>query len=91
MKASQRILVTVALLLATYLLTRWWLATPYSETAWSWINANVEGGQNPSLASDIELLAALLASFGVAMTGFYLLRLFALRITQRRDARGPQD
>lgn len=59
-------------LLLTYALTRWWLGTAWSERYWTWLN-NQFGGQRLGLASDVELITALilalLISVGVTVLG----------------------
>lgn len=57
-------------LVLTYLITRWWLSTIWSERFWTWLN-NKFGGQNLGLTSDVELvivlILALLASISVVI------------------------
>ena len=48
-------------LLLSCLLTGGWFASPFSERYWTWLN-NLLGGQQPGLASDIELITTLLVS-----------------------------
>lgn len=58
---------SVATLVLTYVQMRLWLASDWSEAAWTWINARLSDGANPGLASDIELIAALAGSFVVSL------------------------
>ena len=75
MKYAKHVAQALLVLLATYFITRWWLGTAWSERYWTWLNGKV-GGQNPGLASDVELvtilLLALVVSIGVVITTFQL-------------------
>jgi len=74
MKLLQRIAFLVLILLFAGLLTRWWLSTSMSESIWTWINGLIERGQNPGLASDIELLITLACALLVSTIGVLLIR-----------------
>lgn len=75
MKYAKHVAEALLVLLATYFITRWWFGTAWSERYWTWLNGKF-GGQNPGLASDIELvtilLLALVISIGVLITIFHL-------------------
>lgn len=75
MKYAKHVAQALLVLLATYFITRWWLGTAWSERYWTWLNGKF-GGQNPGLASDVELvtilLLALVVSIGVVITTFHL-------------------
>lgn len=77
MKIMQRLLATGMATLLTYLITRWWLGTPWSELTWTWLNQRL-GGQRPGLASDIELIAVLACALAVSV-GIVMLLVRALR------------
>jgi len=74
MKYATYIVKIFLALLITYLITRWWLSTEWSERYWTWLN-NKFGGQNLGLASDVELVTvlilSLLISIGVVMLLFH--------------------
>ena len=55
MKYVKYLAETILVLLSTYLITRWWLGTAWSERYWTWLNG-MFGGQNIGLASDVELV-----------------------------------
>ncbi|WP_194720633.1 hypothetical protein [Noviherbaspirillum malthae] len=74
MKPLQRIVFLLVILLFTGLLARWWLSTGMSESIWTWINGLIESGQNPGLASDIELLVTLVCELLVSTIGVMLIR-----------------
>lgn len=74
MKPLQRIAFLLAILLFTGLLARRWLSTGMSESIWTWINGQMERGQNPGLASDIELLITLAGTLLVSTAGVMLIR-----------------
>ncbi|WP_151635563.1 hypothetical protein [Noviherbaspirillum aerium] len=74
MKLLQRMAVLLPVLLCAGLLTRWWLSTSMSESIWTWINGRVESGQNPGLASDIELAVTLVCALVASTTGALLIR-----------------
>ncbi|TVT49628.1 MAG: hypothetical protein FHP94_06760 [Denitromonas halophila] len=57
----------VATLALTYVQMRLWLASDWSESTWSWINARLSDGADPGLASDVELIAALACTFTVSL------------------------
>ena len=79
MKYAKYVAGTFFVLLLTYLITRWWLGSPWSERYWTWLNHQF-GGQNLGLASDVELvtilLLALVASIGLVAAMFRLVTLF---------------
>lgn len=74
------------ILLFAGLLAHWWLSTGMSESIWTWMNARIEAGQNPGLASDIELLATLAGSLLVSAAGAMLIRLLLLRLCKKASA-----
>lgn len=61
MKYASRLLKVFLVLLLTYFITRWWLATAWSERYWTWLNS-LFGGQKLGLASDVELVTVLMLS-----------------------------
>jgi hypothetical protein len=74
MKPLQRIAFLLPILLFAGLLARWWLSTGMSESIWTWINGLIEIGQNPGLASDIELLVTLVCALLISTIGVMLIR-----------------
>lgn len=66
------------------LLAQWWFSTSMSESIWTWINVQIESGQNPGLASDIELLVTLICALLVSTAGAMLIRGILSRL--RRNA-----
>ncbi len=75
MKYAIYLIKTFLVLALTYVITRWWLGTGWSERYWTWLNSKF-GGQNLGLASDVELVTvlilALLISIGVVMLLFHI-------------------
>lgn len=79
----QRIAILLLIPLFAGLLTRWWLSTSMSESIWTWINGLIDSGQNPGLASDIELLLTLACALLVSATGVMLIRPLLARIREK--------
>lgn len=65
------------------LLVQWWLSTGMSESVWTWINDRIEGGQNPGLASDVELLIVLAGALLISASGAMLIRQLLSRIRKK--------
>jgi len=75
-------------LFITYLITRWWLGTWWSERYWTWLNSvfvrldhNYPGG-NLGLASDVELLTVLILSLLISV-GVVMLVIHAFQYIQK--------
>ena len=84
MKAVRRAVLVGLVLLLTYAFTRLWLNSSWSEFVWSQINQWIEGGRNPGLASDIELVASLVCALVLAI----FVVLVALKISEGARRRG---
>ncbi len=55
--------VRIALCLGlTYFFARTWFASAWSEAAWTWLNARIRRGQDPSFVSDLELIVVVATS-----------------------------
>jgi len=76
MKYAIYIIKIFLVLFITYLITNWWLSTWWSERYWTWLN--IKFGQNFGLASDVEIVTALIVALLISI-GFVTL---ASRITQ---------
>lgn len=85
MNPLQRMAFLVLILLFSIFLAQWWLSTGMSESIWTWINVRIEDGQNPGLASDIELLATLAGALCISATGAMLIRRLCVRICNKAD------
>lgn len=85
MNPLQRMAFLVFILLFSILLSQWWLSTGMSESVWTWINVRIEDGQNPGLASDIELLVTLAGALCISATSAMLLRRLCVRIRRKAE------
>lgn len=75
MKYAEYIIKIFLALFITYLLTSWWLSTWWSERYWTWLN--IKFGQNFGLASDVEIVTALLVALLISIgTVMLLFRIF---------------
>lgn len=52
----------MVVVLLTAGLTRLWLRSVWSERSWTWLNEVLSEGRDPALASDVELVLALLVA-----------------------------
>lgn len=78
MSIARRTIFLILVVATAYGATRWWLNSNWSEAAWTWLNTRL-GGQQPGLASDTELVLALLVSVGLAVCVWRLIFAFARR------------
>lgn len=61
MKIVRYVVLSLSSLPNTYLLTRWWLRSSWSERTWIWLNQLF--GHDLGLASDVELVLVLACAF----------------------------
>lgn len=64
MKIVRYVVLSLSSLPNTYLLTRWWLGSWWSERTWTWLNQTF--GQDIGLASDVELFLVLACAFSLS-------------------------
>jgi hypothetical protein len=62
MKPVQRIGIACGVLLLTCSFTRLWLGSAWAESAWSRLNHWIDGGENPGLSSDLELVVSIVVA-----------------------------
>ena len=80
-----RKIASVGLVLAlTYLFTSLWLNSAWSESFWTWLNLQISAGQNPGLASDLELIVTLVCSLVLsAVAVLFLFKAWSAAIKRR--------
>lgn len=71
MKIVRYVMLSLASLPNTYLLTKWWLGSWWSERTWTWLNQMF--GQDTGLASDVELLLVLACAFSLSFAAITFL------------------
>ncbi len=57
-------------LFLTFIMTKWWLGTAWSERYWTWLN-HLLGGQRLGLAADVELVTILMLALAISIGFFY--------------------
>jgi hypothetical protein len=85
MKTVGRIATAAAVLSMAYVFTRLWLSSMWAEWFWTWLNNQLSAGQNPGLASDVELIVVLVCAFALSV-GLVFLSLKAWEATTKSSA-----
>jgi hypothetical protein len=65
----------------TWLLVTLWFRSRCSEATWTWLNGRLSAGTDPGLASDLELVLAVLIGLGVSVATVAL----AARLLRKRQ------
>lgn len=68
MCALRKDIVAVIVLSMTYIFTRLWLGSAWSEHFWTWLNNQLSAGFNPGLTSDLELIVVLIGAFALSVS-----------------------
>lgn len=69
-----RIAAKIATMLAlTYLTTRLWLGSWWSEKFWTWLNHHLSAGEDPGLASDVEFIIVLVVTLAASFVFSHVL------------------
>jgi hypothetical protein len=72
MKAVGRIATGAIVLSMAYGFTRLWLSSMWAEWFWTWLNQQLSAGENPGMASDVELVFVLICSIALSVLLVFL-------------------